>query len=236
MVCQKAFEQHFECWFQERKRLWEDYTQFMGMTETDSKGPGLAPSQSMYLELHEKSEHPVKEVFLPQDGILQGGCLSIQPERHIDVLANRQPNTVPMVTEANGKDLPPSSNGGLTMMSGLYCTEGTINAFTASSGLSATIVSHGNDIRPPMVNNATSHKQRPWISQKPQTYQARNFEPSKEMTTTAHTPVRVARPPPGGGKSQLLPRYWPRMTDQELQLLTLKEYYFGHSFPMFNIL
>lgn len=34
-------------------------------------------------------------------------------------------------------------------------------------------------------------------------------------------PVRVARPPAEGrGKNQLLPRYWPRITDQELQQLS----------------
>ncbi|CAH9075314.1 unnamed protein product [Cuscuta epithymum] len=38
-----------------------------------------------------------------------------------------------------------------------------------------------------------------------------------------HSPSRIARPPPGEGRSgrnQLLPRYWPRITDQELQKLS----------------
>lgn len=37
--------------------------------------------------------------------------------------------------------------------------------------------------------------------------------------------VRVARPPgQGRGRNQLLPRYWPRITDQELQQITSGEY------------
>ncbi|XP_031100490.1 B3 domain-containing transcription repressor VAL1-like isoform X2 [Ipomoea triloba] len=43
-------------------------------------------------------------------------------------------------------------------------------------------------------------------------------EPKKGMTT----PNRIARPPGEGrgGRNQLLPRYWPRITDQELQKLS----------------
>ena len=202
----------------------------MGTTETDSKGSGPLPSQSVYLELRETPEH------IGKDGMVQGVSLPVQSD-------NRQPSTVTMAVETNGKDLPSCINGGLAMMSGLYCTEGTINAFTTTSGFSTTVVSHANDIRPPTFNSSTtSHKQKSWIPQKPQIYQVRNFEPSKEMTTslttsmTANAPLRVARPPPGGGKSQLLPRYWPRMTDQELQLLTMKEYSFGHVFSMLSSL
>ncbi|KAK1320037.1 hypothetical protein QJS10_CPA03g00934 [Acorus calamus] len=43
-------------------------------------------------------------------------------------------------------------------------------------------------------------------------------EASKEMLSQ----IRVARPPPGEwkGRNQLLPRYWPRITDQELQQIS----------------
>eukprot|EP00250_Pteridium_aquilinum_P007696 c17366_g1_i1 orf=234-2996(+) len=38
---------------------------------------------------------------------------------------------------------------------------------------------------------------------------------------TSQVPIRVARPPvEGRGRNQLLPRYWPRITDQELQQIT----------------
>ncbi|KAK2992727.1 hypothetical protein RJ640_025230 [Escallonia rubra] len=39
--------------------------------------------------------------------------------------------------------------------------------------------------------------------------------------TVSHSQTRVARPPAEGrGRNQLLPRYWPRITDQELQQLS----------------
>lgn len=42
-------------------------------------------------------------------------------------------------------------------------------------------------------------------------------ESSKDM----HPQIRIARPPgEGRGRNQLLPRYWPRSTDQELQLIS----------------
>ncbi|EOA16061.1 hypothetical protein CARUB_v10004194mg [Capsella rubella] len=49
---------------------------------------------------------------------------------------------------------------------------------------------------------------------------AAGMEPNGSLVSQIH----VARPPPEGrGKTQLLPRYWPRITDQELQILS------GHS-------
>ncbi|KAL1210385.1 B3 domain-containing transcription repressor VAL2 [Cardamine amara subsp. amara] len=49
---------------------------------------------------------------------------------------------------------------------------------------------------------------------------AAGMEPNGTLVSQIH----VARPPPEGrGKTQLLPRYWPRITDQELQQLS------GHS-------
>ncbi|XP_010447454.1 PREDICTED: B3 domain-containing transcription repressor VAL2 isoform X3 [Camelina sativa] len=49
---------------------------------------------------------------------------------------------------------------------------------------------------------------------------AAGMEPNGSLVSQIH----VARPPPEGrGKTQLLPRYWPRITDQELQQLS------GHS-------
>lgn len=54
------------------------------------------------------------------------------------------------------------------------------------------------------------------------------LKPSKPSPTTgsdtnkgALSQMRIPRPPAEGrGRSQLLPRYWPRITDQELQLLS----------------
>lgn len=47
------------------------------------------------------------------------------------------------------------------------------------------------------------------------------FEPAFDP----QAPLRVARPPgEGRGRNQLLPRYWPRITDQELKQITSGEY------------
>ena len=44
---------------------------------------------------------------------------------------------------------------------------------------------------------------------------------SVEANTSMVSQVRVARPPAEGrGRNQLLPRYWPRITDQELQQIS----------------
>lgn len=44
---------------------------------------------------------------------------------------------------------------------------------------------------------------------------------SSETNKSAITQMRIARPPgEGRGKNQLLPRYWPRITDQELEKLS----------------
>lgn len=49
--------------------------------------------------------------------------------------------------------------------------------------------------------------------------------PSAEPGFDPQAPLRVARPPgEGRGRNQLLPRYWPRITDQELQQITSGEY------------
>lgn len=63
---------------------------------------------------------------------------------------------------------------------------------------------------------------------------------SSESNKGVVPPMRIARPPgEGRGKSQLLPRYWPRITDQELEQLS-GEYpylilflFFFLAFPLF---
>lgn len=47
------------------------------------------------------------------------------------------------------------------------------------------------------------------------------FSPTSDATQSVMPQIRVARPPiEGRGRHQLLPRYWPRITDQELQQIT----------------
>lgn len=129
--------------------------------------------------------------------------------------------------EASMKDIPPSFRSNSPMLSGLYCPEGAVkdySAFAVSNKASAgpgVLNSHVNEIKIPGLNSTSSHMQRPWLPQKPQNHQLKSVD--KEAASQAS--IRVARPPgEGRGKNQLLPRYWPRITDQELQLLTTKEY------------
>lgn len=47
------------------------------------------------------------------------------------------------------------------------------------------------------------------------------FSPASDTNPSVIPQMRVARPPvEGRGRHQLLPRYWPRITDQELQQIT----------------
>ncbi|XP_021766999.1 B3 domain-containing transcription repressor VAL2-like [Chenopodium quinoa] len=47
------------------------------------------------------------------------------------------------------------------------------------------------------------------------------FSPASDTNSSVIPQIRVARPPvEGRGRHQLLPRYWPRITDQELQQIT----------------
>ncbi|XP_078162599.1 B3 domain-containing protein Os07g0679700-like isoform X2 [Carex rostrata] len=53
----------------------------------------------------------------------------------------------------------------------------------------------------------------------PKPSKAMPFDTTKDLSQLSH--MRVARPPAEGrGRNQLLPRYWPRITDQELQQIS----------------
>jgi len=68
------------------------------------------------------------------------------------------------------------------------------------------------------------------ISSFQQTQRARHLQPrphktgqtvASEASKEVLSHMRVARPPAEGrGRNQLLPRYWPRITDQELQQIS----------------
>lgn len=69
-----------------------------------------------------------------------------------------------------------------------------------------------------------SHRQRP-ILPKPLKPALNVSESNKGVITQ----MRIARPPgEGRGKNQLLPRYWPRITDQELEQLSGEYPYLIH--------
>lgn len=60
------------------------------------------------------------------------------------------------------------------------------------------------------------------------------FATGLEVSTGTASQIRVARPPAEvRGKNQLLPRYWPRITDQELQQISGEYPLFLYSFIYF---
>ncbi|CAN1142050.1 B3 domain-containing transcription repressor VAL2 [Linum perenne] len=67
---------------------------------------------------------------------------------------------------------------------------------------------------PPLPGSSSRHL----LPKPPKSNLATGMEPNNIMVT----PVRIARPPAEGrGRSLMLPRYWPRITDQELQQISM---------------
>lgn len=67
------------------------------------------------------------------------------------------------------------------------------------------------------VSHPQRQRQRQLLPKALQASPSTGSESSKDM----HPQIRVARPPgEGRGRNQLLPRYWPRITDQELQQIS----------------
>ncbi|MCO5551937.1 hypothetical protein L7F22_005444 [Adiantum nelumboides] len=191
-----------------------------------------------------------QEVFHAQDGSIQEGFRAVQTDKLSNMGTNRQLSAQSSInntdtsareflssisaspvtlsglfctgTEASVKDMAPAIRANPAIMSSLYCSEGLAKDFSTlvasnNSGASKAYVS---EMKFPGFNS-TPHIQRPWISQKPQNHPPKSLE--KEPSSQSAS-ARVARPPgEGRGKNQLLPRYWPRITDQELQLLTTKD-------------
>ncbi|KAL5196862.1 hypothetical protein ABZP36_000374 [Zizania latifolia] len=62
-----------------------------------------------------------------------------------------------------------------------------------------------------------AQRARHFLTRPPRVGEGAAFDPTKDMLPH----LRVARPPAEGrGRNQLLPRYWPRITDQELQQIS----------------
>uniref|UniRef100_A0A0D9X2Y7 TF-B3 domain-containing protein n=1 Tax=Leersia perrieri TaxID=77586 RepID=A0A0D9X2Y7_9ORYZ len=62
-----------------------------------------------------------------------------------------------------------------------------------------------------------AQRARHFLTRPPRVGEGAVFDPTKDMLPH----LRVARPPAEGrGRNQLLPRYWPRITDQELQQIS----------------
>ncbi|CAN1277213.1 B3 domain-containing protein Os07g0679700 [Linum perenne] len=67
---------------------------------------------------------------------------------------------------------------------------------------------------PPLQGSRSRHL----LPKPPKSNLVTGLEPNNVMVS----PIRVARPPAEGrGRNQLLPRYWPRITDQELQQISM---------------
>lgn len=90
--------------------------------------------------------------------------------------------------------------------------EPTLSGGTCPVGLALS--EDGRDQNKTVSSFQQAQRARHLLPKPSRTGQALASEPSKELLSH----MRVARPPAEGrGRSQLLPRYWPRITDQELQ-------------------
>lgn len=119
----------------------------------------------------------------------------------------------------------PSSNTCLSMSLGLCRTEDAANDACeqlGSKSLCRITVDQNGSAR--VFNKLAGSKVTPQRSKQPlvkltQAPVSTRTEVPKDFSL--QVPIRVARPPgEGRGKNQLLPRYWPRITDQELQQIT----------------
>lgn len=189
----------------------------------------------------ETIEENVYEYAAAMEGNIQEGCIAKEMDGGSDRLARK---LKPMLESDKGLDEPyavsdtrglesgmvaiePSRSTCLTMSLGLYPVKDACNESSDLAALNATesfagTVSPAVDMQDQMkVSGLTPirHRQRQILPKQPSNQQSNRFETHKE--TSPQAPIRVARPPgEGRGRNQLLPRYWPRITDQELQQIT----------------
>eukprot|EP00250_Pteridium_aquilinum_P000944 c11126_g1_i1 orf=127-2415(+) len=206
----------------------------MGNTGADTEGFVLSQhNQPLYLELHDatnlKEEHLGLNAVFAKEGILKEECTAVQVDGFRQAYA---PTNGMYVVGPGMKDIAgtvSASNGACLMMSsGLHGAEGAAKDLSAFLGSSySTVFSDSlgsifNETRSSEVTATTWHRPRPVLLQRPQNSQIKDMETSKEVLSQA--PLRIVRPPgEGRGKNQMLPRYWPRMTDQELRQLTTQD-------------
>lgn len=129
--------------------------------------------------------------------------------------------------ESQKEEMDPPGTACLTMSLGLYPTKVAISESSDLAGLNPT-GSFSSTVGPNRFErdntkisglNSIRHRQRQVLPKQPHNQQSNCIETPKE--TCSQAPIRVARPPgEGRGRNQLLPRYWPRITDQELQQIT----------------
>ncbi|KAL5199174.1 hypothetical protein ABZP36_002686 [Zizania latifolia] len=77
--------------------------------------------------------------------------------------------------------------------------------------------SEGRELSTALSPFQHAQRARHFLTRSPRVGEGAAFDPMKDMIPH----LRVARPPAEGrGRNQLLPRYWPRITDQELQQIS----------------
>ncbi|CAN6186029.1 unnamed protein product [Urochloa humidicola] len=80
-----------------------------------------------------------------------------------------------------------------------------------------TAISEGRELTTALSPFQHAQRARHFLTRPPRVGEGAVFDPTKDIFPH----LRVARPPAEGrGRNQLLPRYWPRITDQELQQIS----------------
>nr|QDX18307.1 B3 domain-containing protein Os07g0679700-like isoform X2 [Cymbidium sinense] len=116
----------------------------------------------------------------------------------------------------------PLANASLSMSLG---SPNTVNILEACSNTGTRqialshhgIIDDGRDQNKVLTTFQNAHRARHVLPKLPKASHGVTLDASKELVPQ----MRVARPPAEGrGRNQLLPRYWPRITDQELQQIS----------------
>jgi len=80
-----------------------------------------------------------------------------------------------------------------------------------------TAIAEGRELATTLSPYQHAQRARHFLTRPPRVGEGAAFDPTRDMFPH----LRVARPPAEGrGRNQLLPRYWPRITDQELQQIS----------------
>jgi hypothetical protein len=80
-----------------------------------------------------------------------------------------------------------------------------------------TAIAEGRELTTSLSPFQHAQRARHFLTRPPRVGEGAAFDPTRDVFSH----LRVARPPAEGrGRNQLLPRYWPRITDQELQQIS----------------
>ncbi|KAH9292771.1 hypothetical protein KI387_042037, partial [Taxus chinensis] len=146
-----------------------------------------------------------------ESDLLAGETTSVE---NIKVGQNSVPNIVKISKVDNNLEAPASACLDISLGS-LLSKDDPSTAFLGLA-ISSGSLDEGKELG--KVSATHPQRQRRQILPKPlHASPSTGSDSSKDM----HPQIRVARPPgEGRGRNQLLPRYWPRITDQELQQIS----------------